>query len=84
LKSEHRINPVFYVEYEHISEASRIQKEIVGRGALAFERIGDLRQKVAHELEGKLILSTTASSWNLAENFIVERNLSADEGAEFG
>src|SRR6266571_9103398 len=30
LKREHRINPVFYLEYEGINEASRIQKEIVG------------------------------------------------------
>src|SRR5262249_1566664 len=26
LRGEHRLNPVLYVEYEHISEASRIQK----------------------------------------------------------
>src|SRR5438067_13763314 len=32
LRSEHRINPVLYVEYEDINEASRIQKEIVGAG----------------------------------------------------
>ena len=39
LKSEHRINPVIYVEYENINEASRIQKEIVGGGRLHFEPI---------------------------------------------
>jgi hypothetical protein len=83
-KSEHRITPVFYLEYERISEASRIQKEIVGKGALEFEPIAELRQHTAHELEGKLILSSTVRGWNFAENVIVEKNLSEDEGLEFG
>jgi hypothetical protein len=84
LKGEHRMNPVLYVEYENINEASRIQKEIVGSGPLAFERISELRQTHVHEFEGKLILSSVAGAWNLSENFIVEKNLSADEGLEFG
>ena len=84
LKSEHRFNPVLYVEYEDISEASRIQKEIVGAGAMAFEPIADLRNEHARELEGKLILSSVAGAWNVAENLIVEKNLSESEGVEFG
>ncbi len=84
LKGEHRVNPVLYVEYENISEASRIQKEIVGAGGLAFEPIAELRAERAHELEGKLILSSVVGPWNVAENFIVEKNLSASEGVEFG
>jgi hypothetical protein len=32
LKREHWINPVLYLEYENINEASRIQKEIEGGG----------------------------------------------------
>jgi hypothetical protein len=84
LKSEHRLNPVVYVEYEGISEASRIQKEIVGSGSLAFEPIADLREARVHELEGKLILSSVVGSWNVAENVIFEKNLSASEGIEFG
>jgi hypothetical protein len=83
-KGEHRINPVLYVEYESINEASRIQKEILGTGPLAFEPIALLRQTRVHELEGKLILSSVAGAWNVSENFIVEKNLSADEGLEFG
>src|SRR5262249_54306562 len=83
-KSEHAVNPVFYFEYERISEASRIQKEIVGSGPVKFEPIAELRRERAHELEGKLILSSTARGWNIAENFIVEKNLSEDEGLEFG
>src|SRR5206468_8895718 len=84
LKSEHRLNPVIYVEYERINEATRIQREIVGSGPLHFEPIDELRQEEAHELEAKLILSSAVRGWNISENMIVEKNLSADEGVEFG
>jgi len=84
LRSEHRINPVLYVEYESINEASRIQKEIVGAGPLSFEPIADLRQEHMHELETKLILSSAISGWNMSENVTFEKNLTEDEGLEFG
>ena len=83
-ETERRVNPVIYVEYENINEASRIQKEIVGSGGVPFEPIDELRMKYAHELEGKLILSSTVRGWNLSENVIVEKNLSESEGFEFG
>jgi hypothetical protein len=84
LRGEHRVNPVLYVEYESINEASRIQKEIVGSGEIAYEPVAVLRRNHAHELEVKLILSSVVSGWNVSENFIVEKNLSAAEGLEFG
>lgn len=84
LRDEHRITPVLYVEYENINEASRIHKEIVGAGGIEFEPIDELRREHAHELEGKLILSSVAGPWNVSENFIVEKNLSESEGFEFG
>ena len=84
LKGEHRFNPVLYVEYENITEASRIQKEIVGSGPLSLEPIDELQQEHAHELEGKLILSSVVRGWNVSENFVFEKNLSAAEGVEFG
>lgn len=84
LRGEHRVNPVLYVEYENVDEASRIQKEIVGSGAIAYEPIADLRRNPAHEVEGKVILSSVAGVWNISENLIVEKNLSAAEGVEFG
>lgn len=84
LRSEHRINPVLYIEYENINEASRIQKEIVGAGSLPFEPIDELRHEHAHEIEGKLILSSAVGPWNVSENVIVEKNLSENEGFEFG
>lgn len=84
LQNEHRVNPVIYVEYESVNEASRIQKEIVGAGGLEFEPIDELKVEHEHELEGKLILSSAFRGWNVAENFIVEKNFSEDEGLEFG
>lgn len=84
LKAEHRINPILYVEYESLNEASRIQKEIVGSGALDFAPISELRAEAAHEVEAKLILSSTFGRWNVAENFTLEKNLSQPEGVEFG
>src|SRR5712691_6603472 len=84
LKGEHGLNPVMYLEYEDINEASRIQKEVVGSGSLSFEPIAALRQAHVHELEAKLILSSALAGWNLSENLIVEKNLSRDEGFEFG
>jgi hypothetical protein len=84
LRSLHRINPVLYVEYEHLTEATRIQTEIVGTGSVPVEPIHDLRQVAAHELEAKLILSSDLGGWNVSENAIFEKNLSANEGVEFG
>jgi len=84
LKSEHRIDPVLYFEFENINEASRIQKEVVGHSELSDEPLSSLRGEKARELEGKLILSSNAKGWNIAENFIVEKNLTEDEGVEFG
>ncbi len=84
LQREHFINPVLYFEYENINEASRIQKEIVGHAYRAHESNAELRQEHAHEVEAKLILSSQAHGWNLSENFMVERNLTENEGYEFG
>src|SRR5437899_9159987 len=83
LAREHRINPILYIEYEGINEATRIQKEVVGNAPGFDEPNSELTQTHAHELETKLILSSTVRDWNFAENFIVEKNLSAAEGFEF-
>ncbi len=84
LAREHWINPVLYLEYEGINEATRIEKEIVGNGGPLGESIAELNQTRAHELESKLILASTVHDWNIAENFIAEKNLSHEEGFEFG
>ena len=84
LKREHWINPVLYLEYESVSEASRIQKEIEGGGPDLTSRNALLTSEHAHELEGKLILSSTYHDWNISENFILTKNFSESEGVEFG
>jgi hypothetical protein len=81
---EHGINPVLYFEYERINEASRIRKEILGHAEPSNESLQELRRGTAHEIEAKLILSSDFKSWNIAENFMVEKNLTEDEGFEFG
>jgi hypothetical protein len=84
LKGEHKINPVLYFEFENINEASRIKKEIVGHAENTSESLAELRGEKAREIETKLILSSDFRKWNLSENFIVEKNLTQDEGFEFG
>jgi len=84
LAAEHALNPVLYLEYENINEASRIEKEIVGKTPLDNQSNAELSQAHAHELEAKLILSSDVGHWNVAENLIVERNLTKNEGFEFG
>ena len=83
LKREHVINPVLYLEYENLNEASKIFKEIPGTAG-PLDPNSEASQIPAHELETKLILSSDVHDWNIAENFLVEKNLSRGEGFEFG
>jgi hypothetical protein len=85
LMREHWMNPVLYVEYENLNEADKAMIEVVG-----FDGEADyvppnslLRQRVDHELETKLILSSDFKGWNISENFITEKNLGHDP-YEFG
>jgi len=84
LKREHWINPVLYLEYEDLNEASRIQKEIEGGGPDLTSSNRELTPEHDHELETKLILSSDYHDWNISENFIATKNLSQSEGVEFG
>jgi hypothetical protein len=84
LKREHWINPILYLEYESTSEATRIQKEIVGGGPDVISPNSELQPSKNHELEAKLILSGITHDWNIAGNFITEKSLSKGEGFEFG
>jgi hypothetical protein len=85
LKREHFINPVLYVEYEHISGADKILKEIEGHDVEGDngDPNADARQEHEQELETKLILSKTFKGWNIAQNTIATKNLS-NEPWEFG
>ncbi len=85
LQHEHFINPVLYVEYEHISGADKILKEIEGHDGEAdnADPNSESRQEHKQELEFKLILSKTFKGWNIAQNTIATKNL-ANEPWEFG
>lgn len=86
LQHEHFINPVLYVEYEQISGADKILKEIEGHDVEADNAVpnAEAHQEHQHELETKLILSKTFSGWNVAQNTIVTKNISPSEPWEFG
>jgi hypothetical protein len=85
LAGEHWINPVFYVEYEDLSEAEKTLKEIVGFDSKDdfIASNGALRSTRKHEIETKLILGSNHRGWNISENFIAEKNLT-NEPWEFG
>jgi hypothetical protein len=81
----HKINPVLYVEYEHLNGADKTLKEIVG-----FDSKEDLqepndvtRHEHEREIETKLILGSQIGQWNLSENFIAAKNIHG-EPWEFG
>jgi len=86
LKREHFINPVIYVEYEQISEADKIMKEVEGHDVQAddAEPNSDLAGNHNHELELKLLLSKTFNGWNVAVNPLATKNLSPNDPWEFG
>jgi hypothetical protein len=86
LQQEHFINPVFYVEYEQISEADKILKEVEGHDVASDYAIpnSELRRGHNHELELKLLLSKTVHNWNIAVNPLAAKNLSGANPWEFG
>ena len=85
LKHEHFINPVIYIEYENTSGADKILKEVEGHDVEGD--YGDsnavARREHDHEIEFKLLLSSTYKGWNFVENTIAAKNLSNDPW-EFG
>ncbi len=85
LQLEHIVNPVLYVEYEQTSGADKIVKEVEGHDVESdfAQPNGDLRKEHDHELELKLLLSSTFKGWNIALNPIFTKNLSPSEPWEF-
>ena len=84
MKREHWINPVLYLEYENLNEASRIQKEEEGEAPDVSSPNALLTPEHVRELETKLILSSDYHDWNIAENFLMTKNFAESEGFEFG
>ena len=85
LQREHLVNPVLYIEYEQISGADKILKEIEGHDVESdfADSNAVLRKEHDHELELKLLLSSTFKGWNVAVNPIVTKNLLPSEPWEF-
>ena len=85
LQLEHIVNPVLYVEYEQTSGADKILKEVEGHDVESdfSESNAALRREHDHELELKLLLSSSFKGWNVALNPIFTKNLSPSEPWEF-
>ena len=83
LLREHWINPVLYVEFEDINGADKALLEVVGHDGVADALERNDRAEKKREAELKLILSSNFKGWNVAENFIAEKNLKNDPW-EFG
>jgi hypothetical protein len=85
LKSEHFINPILYFEYERKNGADKILKEVEGHDVQADFLIpnAEARKEHIHELELKLILSSTVKGWNFSENVLAAKDLS-NRPWEFG
>ena len=86
LQREHFLNPVLYFEYEQISEADKILKEVEGHDVAQDHAAPNAltRQTVNHELEFKLILSKTFNGWNIAINPLATKSLLPGVPWEFG
>ncbi len=84
-QNEHWLNPVLYIEYAHTNEADRSFREVVGHAdpEELEEPVTELKQEIENELELKLIVSRDHKGWNIAGNFITEKNLS-NQPWEFG
>jgi hypothetical protein len=85
LKHEHFINPVVYVEYENKNGADKILKEGEGHDVESDFLVSnaEARKEHIHEIELKLILSSTFKGWNFTENTLAAKNLS-NSPWEFG
>ena len=86
LAREHFINPVFYVELEHLNAADRSLFEITGHDGISDLVLTNAQGKLVSEtaLETKLILSSQARGWDISEDFIAERDLEEGDPWEFG
>lgn len=85
LMGQHKINPVLYIEFEHLNESDKALKEVVGFDSQhdLLEPLSETRHAREKEVELKLILGSDFKGWNLSENFIAEKNL-AHAPWEFG
>ena len=85
LQREHLVNPVLYIEFENTNGADKILKEVEGHDVESdyADSNAALRKEHDHELELKLLLSSTFKGWNVAVNPIATKNLLPSEPWEF-
>src|SRR6201994_2837597 len=86
LPHEYWINPVLYVEYEHVNKADKSFLEVTGNTTIADLAVpnAQLRKELERSVEGKLILSSNVKGWNISENMIAEKATNENEPWEFG
>jgi hypothetical protein len=74
------------VEYEQITEADKIIKEVEGHDVASDHAVPNAiaNSTLDHELEFKLLLSRQVRGWNLAVNPLATKNLSPNNPWEFG
>jgi len=75
LQREHFVNPVLYIEFENTNAADKILKEVEGHDVESDYAVSNavLRKEHDHELEMKLLLSSTFKGWNVAVNPLLPR-----------
>ena len=85
-QDEHFVNPVIYVEYEQISGADKILKEVEGHDVESdyADANAVLGKEHDHELEFKLLLSKSFKGWNVAVNPLATKNISPNNPWELG
>ena len=85
LKQEHFLNPVLYIEYENKNGADKILKEVEGHDMESDFLVANrqAQKERIHEVELKLIVSSTFKGWNITENTLAAKNLS-NSPWEFG
>ena len=85
LQREHIVNPVLYIEFENTNGADKILKEVEGHDVESdfTDPNGVARKEHDHELEMKLLLSSTFKGWNVTVNPVFVKNLLPSEPWEF-
>ncbi len=69
------VNPLFYIEYEDKNAGDKSLLEVMGHDSISDLQITNAQghREVEREVEMKLLLSSYVKSWNISENFSVEK-----------
>ncbi len=85
IPGRHWINPVFAVEYQHLSGADKSQPEVVGFDSGAdYSPPNAVLRPLEQQLETRLILSSDFRGWDVSENFISEKGLGGEDPEPWG